>query len=287
VAGTIARDSKENVRSLGYSIYYTIVNVGGAIGPALAWLVRKKLDLGFGNVFRVASACVFAMFWVTLFFYRDPQSSGEEKVATVGMALKNMFIVLGNFRFVTFLLISSGFYVIFWQEFISLPIFIRTYVNSNADVDLLLSIEPITVVSLQILAAYVTRKIPAVQAIALGFLISGLSWTLLAIHPSVPMMGATLFVLALGEITQSSRYYEYCSRLAPPSQQGLYMGFAFLPIAIGNLIAGFLGGYLLKRYGEVLHKPQQMWWIISGIGILTAILMWIYDKIVKPADAAC
>ena len=153
---------------------------------------------------------------------------------------------------------------------------------------LLLSIEPFTGwLALQILAAYVTRKIPAVQAtIALGFFISGLSWTLLAIHPSVPMMGATLFVRALGEITQSSRYYEYCSRLAPPSQQGLYMGFAFLPIAIGNLIAGFLGGYLLKSYGEVLHKPQQMWWIVTGVGILTAILMWMYDKFVKPSEPA-
>ena len=285
VAGTIARDSTESVRSLGYSIYYTIVNVGGFIGPLLAWFVRKKLDLGFENVFRVAAACVFAMFWVTLFFFREPPSSGEARVSSVKEAIKNMLVVLGNFRFVAFLLITSGFYVIFWQEFISLTIFIRTYVDAKADVDLMLSIEPATVVLLQIAAAYATRKIPAVQAIALGFLISGLSWIFLAIHPSVAAMAATLFVLALGEITQSSRYYEYCSRLAPPNQQGLYMGFAFLPIAIGNLIAGVLGGYLLHTYGEVKHRPQQMWWVIAGIGVLTAVLMWAYDRIVQPAQA--
>src|SRR6266436_10312013 len=33
VVGTTARASKENVRSIGYSIYYTLVNIGGAIGP--------------------------------------------------------------------------------------------------------------------------------------------------------------------------------------------------------------------------------------------------------------
>ena len=33
VAGTTARASAENVRSIGYSIYYTIVNIGGALGP--------------------------------------------------------------------------------------------------------------------------------------------------------------------------------------------------------------------------------------------------------------
>jgi len=43
VAGTTARASSENVRSLGYSIYYTLVNIGGALGPLMAWVVRQKL----------------------------------------------------------------------------------------------------------------------------------------------------------------------------------------------------------------------------------------------------
>ncbi len=50
--------------------------------------------------------------------------------------------------------------------------------------------------------------------------------------------GVLLVILALGELTQASRYYEYCSRLAPPEQQGLYMGYAFLPIAIGYFVGG-------------------------------------------------
>ena len=39
VVGTTARASKENVRSVGYSIYYTLVNVGSTAGPLLAsWI---------------------------------------------------------------------------------------------------------------------------------------------------------------------------------------------------------------------------------------------------------
>ncbi len=76
VAGTTARASADNVRSLGYSIYYTLVNIGGAIGPSMAWLVRKQLGLGIENVFRLASLSVFLMFWVTLFFYREPGKPG-------------------------------------------------------------------------------------------------------------------------------------------------------------------------------------------------------------------
>lgn len=286
VAGTTARASSENVRSIGYSIYYTLVNVGGALGPLIAWLVRKQLGLGIENVFRVAAGSVFLMFWVTLFAYREPGHSKEEKVASVGNALKNMFVVLGNLRFVAFLLITSGFYVVFWQIWISAPLFLRRYVDANADVDRTLSVEGITVICFQILVTYLTREMAAVRAIALGFLIAGLAFSFLSVHPNMLMFAAMLVVLALGEITQASRYYEYCSRLAPPGQQGLYMGYAFLPIAIGYFIAGPLAGYLLRRYGEILHEPRQMWWVIVAIGVLTATLMWLYDKMAKPAAAS-
>src|SRR5215467_8664330 len=36
VVGTTARASKENVRTVGYSIYYTLVNIGGTAGPYVA-----------------------------------------------------------------------------------------------------------------------------------------------------------------------------------------------------------------------------------------------------------
>lgn len=282
VAGTTARASSENVRSLGYSIYYTLVNIGGALGPIMAWLVRKQLGLGVTNVFRVAALSVFLMFWTTLFFYHEPGRSGEPKVASIWVALSNMFVVLANLRFVLFLAVSSGFYIVFWQQYISVPLFIRGYVNPKADVDLLLSIDPTIVICFQILVAYLTRKMLAVQAMALGFLVTGISWIFLALHPSVPMLVATLIGVAIGEITQASRYYEYISRLAPPGQQGLYMGYAFLPIAIGYFIAGPLGGYLVHHFGEVLHEPQQMWWVITAIGVVTAALTWLYEKIFKP-----
>jgi POT family proton-dependent oligopeptide transporter len=284
VAGTTARASGENVRSLGYSIYYTLVNIGGALGPIIAWLVRKQLGLGIENVFRVAACSVFLMFWTTLFLYREPERSGEPKVASIWIALKNMFVVLGNVRFVAFLLIFSGFWVMFWQEYISVPLFIRGYVDPKADFDLLLATDPITVICFQILVAWLTRKLPAFTTMTAGFLVASLSWVILAVHPTIPMLIVTLVGVALGEITQTSRYYEYVSRLAPPGQQGLYMGYAFLPVAIGYFIGGPLGGYLVHQYGEVLHRPQQMWWAVAGIGILTTILMWLYDAIVKPDD---
>jgi len=280
VAGTTARSSRENVRSIGYSIYYTIVNIGGALGPIVAFLVRKSI--GIENVFRVSAASVALMFFATMFFYREPTRSSEKQVASVAAAIKNMFIVLGNFRFMLFLLIFSTFYIVFWQEYVSLGLFLRGYVNPNANVDLLLSAEAITVICCQIVVSYLTRKIPPFPAMTLGLLVTSLSWIILAIHVSTFSVILTLIVVALGEVTQSARYYEYISRLAPEGQQGLFMGYAFLPIAIGYFVAGLLGGYLLHHYGEVLHRPQEMWWVVTAVGVAGTILMLIYDRVFKP-----
>jgi POT family proton-dependent oligopeptide transporter len=284
VVGTTARASTENVRSLGYSIYYTLVNIGGMLGPLMAFFVRRSI--GIENVFRVCALSVFLMFLATLLFYREPSRSEEKQVASVARALKNMFVVLGNFRFMLFLLIFSGFWIVFWQEFVSLPLYIRGYVNPNADVDLLLTVDPLAVILFQIAVSYLTRKIPVFPAMTLGILITSVSWLCLCLGTSAWLFVTALVVLALGEMMQSPRYYEYVSRLAPPGQQGTFMGYAFLPIAIGYFIAGPLGGYLVHHCGEVLHRPRQMWWVVSGIGLATTLLMWLYNRIVKPGAAA-
>jgi POT family proton-dependent oligopeptide transporter len=284
VAGTTARASTESVRSLGYSIYYTLVNIGGMLGPFIAFLVRRSL--GIENVFRVSAFFVFLMFFATLAFYKEPRRSGEQSVPTIAAALRNMLVVLSNLPFVIFLLIFSGFWIVFWQEFIALPLFLRGYVNPNANVDLLLTVDPFTVILFQIAVSYLTRRIPAFTAMTIGILIASFSWLVLLLHASTPFVIAALFILALGEITQSPRYYEYVSRLAPPGQQGTYMGYAFLPVAIGYLIGGRLGGYLVHYFGDVLHRPAEMWWVISAIGFVTTLLMWIYNMVFKPIAAA-
>ena len=282
VAGTTARASDENVRSIGFSIYYTLVNVGGTLGPIMAWLVRKQMGWGIENVFRVSALSVFCMFLVTLIFFREPVQAGERKVASIAEAFRNLFVVLRNFKFVLFLLIWSCFYVVFWQEFVSFPVYIRSYVNPNANFDLLLSVDAFTVICFQVLVAYLTRKLTAFPTMTLGLAVSSASWLIAAFYPTTLGFVVTLVVLATGEMIQTTRYYEYVSNLAPSGQQGLYMGFAFLPIAIGNIIAGFLGGYLLHYFGDVLHTPARMWWVVTAVGFAGAALMVLYDKIFKP-----
>ncbi len=279
VVGTTARASRENVRSIGYSIYYTLVNIGGAAGPYIAsWAHRH---LGVENVFRVSALSVLLMFVAVLLFFKEPRRSSEVPTATLAETARNLFTVVTNLRFMLFLLIFSGYWIVFWQQYIVLPIYIHGYIDPHADVELILITDAATVICLQFLATYLTQKIPAFRTIIIGTLISALGWLIVASHPAVWAVVLSIFVVALGEIILSPRYYEYVSRLAPPGQQGTYMGFAFVPIGIGSLVGGWLGGRLMHHYGEVVQRPGHVWWAISGIGIGTTLLMWLYYFVVK------
>ena len=320
VVGTTARASKESVRSIGYSIYYTMVNIGGAAGPYFAsWAHRK---LGVENVYRVAALSVLAMFFVVLLFFREPRKPGDAPPPSIAEVARNFCVVVGNARlvlpvlavalllrlteaihasfsvpwwiwsvllalvlagigrFMWFLVIFTGYWVVFWQQYISLPGYIHGYINAHADVEMILVTDGLTVICLTLAVNLLTRKIPAFQAVIVGTLITSVAWLILALRPTVWGAVLTLFVLALGEITQSPRYYEYISRLAPPGQQGTYMGFAFMPIGIGSLIGGWFGGTLLHHFGEVQHQPARMWWTVAGLGVITAALLWVYDRVV-------
>ena len=282
VVGTTARASSENVRSIGYSIYYTMVNIGSTLGPFLAGWLHAKLPPE--DVFLIAALSVFLMFIVVLVFYREPRADAALQSKSLAQTARDFVAVLRNGRFVLFLVIFSGYWIVFWQQYLILPIFINDYVDKNANTALILITDPLIVITLTVAVNGLTRAIPSFKALTLGTLVSSVSWLLIAIHPSVLMAVLSLAVLALGEIIQSPRYYEYISRLAPEGRQGTYMGFAFLPIGIGSLVGGWFGGTLLSRFGETSHQPSTIWLIVTAVGLATTALLWIYDRFALPSQ---
>jgi POT family proton-dependent oligopeptide transporter len=279
VVGTTARASQENVRSVGYSIYYTLVNVGSTAGPLLASWIQGRGAVE--NVFRIAALSVFIMLFLVLFFFKEPRRVDEGERATLGQVGKNFLTVLSNPRFMLFLLIFTGYWIVFWQEFIALPLYVSAYIDPNTDTARILATDPIVVIAFTMVIGFLTKRMHAFHAIVLGTLISSVAWILLIVHPSVWMAVATLVVVAIGEIVQQPRYYDYISRLAPPGQQGTYMGFAFLPLGIGSFVAGKFSGWLMHHFGEEMHRPELVWWSVIGVGLATTLLLWIYDRFVR------
>ena len=123
IVGTVARTSAPEAKSLGYSIYYTLVNIGGALGPILALGVRE--NLGIEYVLIMSSVTSFFLLLGTLLFFREPERAADEPAPTsFAKVLRDMLTVFRDARFLGFLAVFSGFWIMFWQIFYSLPFYL-------------------------------------------------------------------------------------------------------------------------------------------------------------------
>lgn len=301
VLGTIALTSTSESKSLGYAIYYWLVNMGAAIGPLLAFLVRDSFGIEF--VYLVSAISCALMFLTTLIFFKEPPAKLEEKREDIKTVMKNMILVLKNLKFMMFLLIFSLYWIIFWQFFIVIPFYVSDYISPEAPIELIISTGAWTIILFQIPINRLTKNISTQRAIQIGFLFGALGWLLMyfvlpatdkvffsfikesnilfSFALSIPIVVAGLFVFSIGEQTQAPRYYEYIANLAPKGQAALFQGFAFLPIAIAWGFGGAFGGWIYTIFAKEMGRPDLIFLVIFGIGLLATVLIYIYDQMIK------
>ena len=277
IVGTVAKTSKPDTRALGFSIYYTLVNLGGAIGPILAYNVR--IDLGIEYVLIMSSATSLLLLIGAFLFFKEPVDSEVAHVEkkTFGRVFKDMALVFTNLKFISFLIIFSGFWIMFWQIFYSLP-FYSTDVLKYEAYEILETVDAWCIIILTIPVTALVSKWKPIVAITTGLAIASFSWIIIGAGGNMTACIIGIGFFALGEAMQSPRFYEYVSLLAPKDQIGTYMGFAFLPIAVGTLTAGILSDWLRLNYLQT--NPAMMWYTLAGIGLCTTVLMLIYNAVV-------
>jgi Na+/melibiose symporter-like transporter len=284
VLGTVALTTTPETKSLGYAIYYWLVNMGAAIGPFLAYLVRDSFGIEF--VYLVSSLSCALMFLVTIFIFKEPEAKLKEERESLLQVIKNLWTVVKNFKFMIFLLIFSLYWIVFWEFFIVIPFYISDYISPEAPIELVLSTGAWTIILLQIPINRLTKNIPTPTAIMIGFVFAALSWFLLyfvTLAGTVVGLGfiiATIFIFSVGEQTQAPRFYEYLADLAPKGQAALFQGFAFLPIAIAWLLGGTFGGWVYNTFATKAQKPEMVFLIIGSVGIAAALMMFVYNSVV-------
>jgi POT family proton-dependent oligopeptide transporter len=285
VLGTVAVTTTAETKSFGYAIYYWLVNIGAAIGPTIAYLVRDRIGIEF--VYVVSAASCVGMLVVNLLFYKEVQGSRQENAESLGTKMKNLTVVLRNTKFMIFLLIFSLYWIMFWQEFIIMPYYILDFIDKDAPFEIIQSWAGAgAIITLQLPINRLTKHLHTRSAILIGFAVSTLCWMIIGIYPSVPTVVAGVIMFAIGEMTQAPRYYEYISQLAPPGQQGMYQGYAFLPIAIAFFVGGPFGGEIYTVYAKGGANPSMVWWILFAIGVVATVMMALYNRFIAPEDTA-
>lgn len=291
IVATVSKTTNDKNDTLGFGIFYMIVNIGGFVGPYVASRLRI---LDWSYVF-IMCAVVILFNLILLYFYKEPQRDVEEK-ESLGESLKkvlvNTGIVLKDTKFVTFLIIMVGMWTMYMQLFFTLPIYITQWINTNSiynslpDIirsligtidngngiiqpELMINIPALTIIIFQLIISNRLKNVKPIISMIVGIFVIALAFGQMSYSTAGLFVVIGLVTLAFGEMASSPRIQEYIGRIAPREKVALYMGYSFLPVAGGNLIGGLLSGSL---YGSLANKYTFLkdYLIVNNIDILDA-----------------
>ncbi len=312
IAGTVQKTSGLRA-TLGFGIFYMVINIGSISGRAISYFVRSRLGIP-AIFFPVAFAFAMAGLLIVLFIYREPQyvSDGKKdgqavQKKTLAQALLGIVTVLRNWKFVFFLVVIGMFWILYVQLYNLIPLFLR-WIDPEAPVELYTLVNPIMIVSLQLIITRLARKWTPVRSIIFGVLVTtlGMLVNILApvlfadislkvsllrfgsFHVLLPIAGIFLIIsiasMALGEMFASPRIYEYIGAIAPKGQEGLYLGYANLPVALGSIVGAPLGGRLFEIFiadpvkNGLPANPSAIWLIVAAMGVVSMTGLAVYDR---------
>jgi len=295
ISGTLARTTTEENSGFGFGIYYWMINIGAFLAP-LAVSVLKGFSWRY--VFIASALYCAAMLVPTVFLFRDPPKPENSK--SLREVAHGAAMVLGDARFMLMIVVYSGFWILYFQNFGSVLWYLRDFVDATPvnrffasfGVPLKFDAEHVTVVNggtiilLQVLVSRVVKKFRPLPTMVGGIVIGTLGFLCLAASTNVWVFILGISVFSIGEMTAHPKYYSYVGLVAPEDKKAVYMGYAFLYGVIGSLIGSSLGGSL---YGSML-KPligqaggpaaaRSFWLLFVVLNVGAAVGLVVYDRI--------
>jgi MFS family permease len=300
-AGTVRLTTDKTNKTIGFGIFYAMVNLGGTLGPLVLASLRV---ISWGLAYSAAAAGVVLMFIVTLIFYKEPQRTVPEE--SFGTHVKKAFSVLADMKFSMFLvLMGIMFWIPFWSFYNILAVYVDTHLDTallyqklqvvfGGAVDLVshedesgvtrIAGESIAhtgyvILILQLLVSRISERFKALPSIIFGLIVTAAGMAILGFayfaNPLLLFLGILIF--AVGEMISSPRFDEYITYLAPKEKAGMYMGLVTASVAIG----AFSGPTYTRLYGhlEQLGHPDYVWYILAAHLALGMFVLAVYVRL--------
>ncbi|MGG5576457.1 MFS transporter [Myroides sp. C15-4] len=270
----IASNTDESTGTLGFGIFYMMVNIGGFIGPAMSSGLRTTY--GWNIIFIQAAVVIAINLIVVLFFYKE--SKIEKPKDSIAKAIKDsilgIFEALKDVRLGILLLLMIGFWTMFNQLFNTLPNFIEDWVNSavlsewiNENVPFLgtlltqdgqvkpewfTNIDSFMIIICQVTISYFVTKMRHINAVIRGAIIAsiGVGLTFYTNNPLFTILGTMIF--SIGEMMSSPTVSSFISLITPKGKDGLYQGTYFLPVAASYFVTDYISGNLYQSWSDKL-----------------------------------
>ncbi len=302
ISGTVRAVTDKTNKTLGFGIFYAMVNVGGSFGPIVAGKLRA---ISWNYAFLAAAISIGFMLLITILFYKEPKR--EIEGISLGKKFADIWTALSDLKFSLFLvLLGIFFWLPFWVFFNLCAI----YVDKNIDtVQLYSSIKSVfgtgfanffshvdedgarrilgetiahTGYIIMILQVFVSRffeKFKSMPSFLVGLFIMALGFIVLGMANimAAPLVFLGIFLFAVGEMISSPRIQEYITWIAPKEKAGLYMGANFLSVGIGGLLSGITYTSLYGHFRDINHA-ENVWFVLAAHMILAVIVLMIFTK---------
>lgn len=275
----VARNTNETTGTMGFGIFYMMVNIGGFIGPAMSSGLRTTY--GWKIIFIQAAVVIAINLVVLLLFYKEPKV--EKPKNSIGEAIKEsvlgIFEALKDIRLGVLLLLMIGFWTMFNQLFNTLPNFIEDWVNSavisnwlNENLPALGSlltqdgqvkpewftnIDALMIILFQISISFFVIKMRHINAVIRGAVIAtiGIGLTFYSGNVWFTIIGTMIF--AIGEMMSSPTVSSFIALITPKGKEGLYQGTYFLPVAASYFVTSFISGGLYQSWSDKLSLLKK------------------------------
>ncbi|MFA5619701.1 MAG: MFS transporter [Weeksellaceae bacterium] len=278
-SGIVARNTDETTGTMGFGVFYMMVNVGGFLGPMMSSTLRTMF--GWKIIFIQAAVVIALNLIILLVFYKETKV--ERPKDSLGKALKdsvmNILEALKDIRLSVLLILMVCFWTMFNQLFYTLPNFIEDWVDSrtisnwvNSNIpflgktltqnglvkpEMFTQIDSFMIICLQVVISYFVTKVRHINAVIRGAIVAtiGVSLTFFTHNPMFVVIGTMIF--AIGEMMSSPTVSSFIALITPKGKEGLYQGTYFLPVAAGNYFSGLISGDLYQAWSDKLSILQK------------------------------
>lgn len=280
ISAMISKTTNAQNSSIGFGIFYLMINIGGFIGPFIAGAIYNK---SWDWVFYISMITISINYIFVLFFFKEPgrehQKKGEGLGGAILQALKNIVITLSNWKYVLFLVIMIAFWTAFNQLYYAFPVFVNDWVDTRNLYNALHAVWPwlaqnigengtITAVTLSSLDAFfiilfqiwisgLVMRYKPLNAMMSGIFVLGIGVGMMFAFQNSWFIIIGVLVFSIGEMASSPKFTEYVGSIAPADKKALYMGTSFLPIAAGHQLAGWLSGDIYDKAAGKLTLLQS------------------------------
>ncbi len=305
ISGTIAKTTTAKNSTLGFGIFYWTINLGAFLFPLI--LVPYLKTLGWQYVFIASSIATGILIFPCLGLYREPvKAESSEKKKNFSEIIFNAFTVLKDFRFISLILIYSGFWILYFQMFDTVLWYLKehmdmapvnSFINSiiaytginftfKFDAEHVTVINAGTIITLQLIISNITKSTKPLPTMITGIFLGTAGMAILAISTHAWVFVGGIILFSIGEMTAHPKFLSYVGLIAPKDKVATYMGYSFLYGVFGSGIGGILGAKAYVYFIETLHNPSALWLMFSCIGVATIVGLILYNKFLAPQEIA-